>query len=344
MYPGVMTRTPVCAFAVALTVASCVQEPSSSDPSIGDSARAHPTHISLEGSGYVYDVAVADGAIWVTSHAGLYRVDPVTNEAVNVLRTDSLFRVEAGHGALWVSDGQSGQVLRVDPRTAQTVAEIDMPAGPVTRLAVSPEAVWVSAVSNLVRIDPDTNRVVGRVRSEETFGDVAFGEGVLWAIAGANARGAVWRIDPSDGTVEQKTPLPNPGFWNELEVATGAVWVTSSPTVDRNGEALVHLHRIDPSTGAITAHIPLGEGASGLGPEGRAVSLSTLAVDGGSLWVLVDFEGTLLRLDSSDLTVTATFEGLAPPSSDVGTAMTTGVDALWVTRPGSVMRVGLGSG
>jgi len=179
------------------------------------------TQIPLPESGYVYDVAVTEGDVWVTSHAGLFRVDPASVEATNVLPRDDLFRAEPGHAALWISTGSGGRVLRIDPATSSVTAEIDIGAGPVTHLTMSEDAVWVSAVSDLVRIDPATNEVVRRLRSERGFGDVTINDGGLWVIAGANEKGAVWRIDPITAEVQQKMPSPTRAFGTRWNPRTG---------------------------------------------------------------------------------------------------------------------------
>ncbi len=330
--------------ALALVVASCAEKPSAPGPASPEEQPERITQIQLPGSGYIYDVAIAEGAVWVTSQAGLFRIDPATGEAVNVLPHDYLFRAAPGHGALWIATGSFGRVLRIDLQTSRVTAEIDIGAGPVTSLAMSEDAVWASAVSDLVRIDPATNEVAAHLRSEETFGDVALGEGGLWVIAGADEEGAVWRVDPATVEVQQKIPLPNPHFWNEIKARDGAVWVTSSPTVHRNGAALVRLYRIDPSTGQIAAEIPLGEGAFGLGPEEGAASLATLAVGEGSVWVLVDHESLVVRIDPGDLGGSESQEGIpGGSSSDVGSGMTVGAGAVWVTAPEAVTRINLQS-
>src|SRR5687767_9359172 len=66
--------------ALALCVlVACTQRPSASElASPQEHAERSITQIPLPGSGYIYDVAVAEGAVWVTSHAGLFRIDPVT--------------------------------------------------------------------------------------------------------------------------------------------------------------------------------------------------------------------------------------------------------------------------
>ena len=334
-------RWGIAALAISLPLISCaVQRPAAQPPRSGTRSD-EVTQITLPGSGYVHDVAVADRAVWVTSHAGLYKIDLPTNEAVNVLPNDYLFRVAAGHGALWITTGSDGRVLRVDPASNTVTAEIDVREGPVTDLTMSEDAVWVSASSHLVRIDPVANEVVGRVWSRRSFGDIAFDETGLWVIAGPNEEGEVWQIDPTTNDVRQRIPLTNPSFWNEIAVGDRAVWVTSSPTVHQAGTALIHLYRIDPSTGDITADIPLGHGPSELGPGEGAVSYSGLALDEGSVWVLVSWDGLLFSVDVEDLTVSEREGGLDCCGGDVGPGLTIGAGSMWITASSGVTRVSL---
>jgi sugar lactone lactonase YvrE len=326
--------------ALPLFAISCAGQPSTHRTAPSEAQPQRVTKIPLPGSGYVYDVAVAEGTVWVTTHAGLYRIDPATSEAENVLPRDYLFRVVPGHGALWISTGADQRVIRINPRSNDVTAEIVLDAGPVTDLAVSENAVWASASSDLLRIEPATNEVVARLRHRGGFGDVAFGEGTLWVIAGADQDGAVWQIDPVTNDVLQKIPLPNPNFWNEIAAGDGAVWVTTSPIVHRDGAALVRLHRIDPSTGDLTRKIPLGEGASELG-AGGAVSYSALAVGEGSVWALVFFESLLLQVDPGDVSVIDSLDGIAVGSSDVSPGLAVGAGTVWVTAPEAITRVSL---
>ena len=299
--------------------------PSSIQPTASATPPGKVTQIPLSGSGYVHDVAVAGGAVWVTSRAGLYRIDLAMHDAANVLPNDYFFRVSSGHGGLWITTGSDGHVFRVDPASKTVTAEIDIREGPVTELAMSKDAVWVSATSDLVRIDPMTDEVVARLHSRKGFGDIGFGEAGLWVISGANEDGEVWQIDPETSIVLQRVPLANPHYWNEIAVGADAVWVTSSPNVHRDGMALVHLNRIDASTGAITADVPLGEGPSGLEPSEGAASYAALALIEGSLWVLVSFEGQLFDVATEDLLgVSAILDGIEVGGGDVGPGMTVG--------------------
>jgi len=186
-----------------------------------------------------------------------------------------------------------------------------------------------------------TNEVVGRLRSRSGFGDIAFGKSGLWVIVGAGRDGEVWLFDPATNDVRQRVPLANPSFWNEIAVGDEAVWVTSSPTVHQAGTALVHLYRIDPQTGDITADIPLGHGPSELRQGEGAVSYSGLALDDGSVWVLVNWDGLLFSVDTGDLKVSEREDGLDCCGSGVGPGLTVGAGSLWITATRAVTRVSL---
>jgi hypothetical protein len=192
-----------------------------------------------------------------------------------------------------------------------------------------------------VRIDPDTDEVVARLANKASFGDVGFGGAGLWVIAGANNDGEVWQIDPVSNEVKQEVPLANPSFWNEVAVGDNAVWGTSSPTAHRDGAALVTLHEIDPSTGHVTAEIPLGDGYVALRPDEGAVSYSALVLDRASVWGLVNFEGQLIQVEPRDLSVRETLDGVEAGGSGLGPGMTIGAGSLWISAPYGITRINL---
>ena len=327
--------------AISLALVSCASEPSPTSPAPSEILSDRTTQVlPLPESGDIWDVAVSQDAVWVTSQRGLFRIDIATSEAVNVLPEEYLFRVAISSGSVWMTTGENGHVVRFDPDTKAVAAEIDVRAGPVTDLAVSEDAVWASASSELVRIDPATNEVVARLRSQGGFGDIALGESGLWVVSGSGEEGEVWQIDPATNDVRQRLSLANPSYWNEIAVGNGAVWVTSSPTVHTDGQALVHLHRIDPSSGDITADIPLGDGPSGLGTNEGAVSYSALALAEGSVLVLVSYEGLLLSLDTGQLSVSETEDGI-DCCSGLGPGLTIGAGSAWITVADAIMRISL---
>src|SRR6266511_2182567 len=106
-------------------------------------------------------------------------------------------------------------------------------------VAVSDGAVWVPGFGAVSRLDPATDRVVGRVRTPGTgdYSSIAVGEGSVWVTAG---RGGVYRIDPAINRVVATVHVG--GFVQGSAVGAGRVWVT------RPTEGPGDLIRIDPQT------------------------------------------------------------------------------------------------
>lgn len=93
--------------------------------------------------------------------------------------------------------------------------------GPVGDIAPTPDAVWVSASNELLRIDPASNEIAARLPFDGGVG-IAVDETGVWAIAGANREGTVVRIDPDTNRVIDSVPVPNPSFWNDIDAGAGA--------------------------------------------------------------------------------------------------------------------------
>jgi hypothetical protein len=120
--------------------------------------------------------AVSAAGVWVVCCGGetflgpsrLVRVDPATNRVVaQVLLPGLPDAVGVGSSGVWVR-AAAGPIWRVDPVTNRVVAEVTIPhglSGTRGSVLVGHDAVWVSdpASRTVVRIDPRSNRVVGRV-------------------------------------------------------------------------------------------------------------------------------------------------------------------------------------
>jgi len=151
-------------------------------------------------------------------------------------------------------------------------------------LAVAAERLWVLAAGGVVRIDPESNRVVGQpLRVPADAEAIAVGQGALW-VAGA-APGdlatpgddAVTRIDLATGHTEAAITVGRAPL--DLVARPGAVWVTNAGGGDR-------VARIDPQTNRLAGR-PVRTGAS---PQ-------SLAVGGGSLWVANHDARTVTRIE-----------------------------------------------
>ena len=65
--------------------------------------------------------------------------------------------IAVGAGGVWLADPFDEQIVRIDPKTRRVMARI--PAGAVTTLAVTGDAVWALSSLGLVRVDPAQDRV-----------------------------------------------------------------------------------------------------------------------------------------------------------------------------------------
>jgi hypothetical protein len=100
--------------------------------------------------------------------------------------------IAVGPSGVWLADPFDGLVVRIDPKTRRVMARI--PAGAVTTLAVTRDAVWGLSSMGLIRVDPAHDRLVA----------VAPDPGLRRARFVAADAGAVWtagwssvsRIDP----------------------------------------------------------------------------------------------------------------------------------------------------
>jgi streptogramin lyase len=86
-------------------------------------------------------------------------------------------------------------------------------------------ATWVASQGALLRIDPQTDRVVATVPTPVSgeSASIAFGEGAVWVTSG-QANGVVYRVDPAANRVTATIGVPGGAFG--IVVAAGTVWVT----------------------------------------------------------------------------------------------------------------------
>lgn len=267
------------------------------------------------------------GQVWVGDHGGrgiapaLHRIDPVTGLAQRfeqpTLTDHYICSLHGGDGSLLVlttcphvdSDSVHPMVAVVDPASG-TVTEIASgPGFDVGALAIEGQ-VWAAvaevgdAPARLVRIEPATRTVT----------DVDLGEPV-------EVRGAT--------------------------VAFGSLWLTSHARLDAGSTARAgRVLRIDPSTGEVVARIDVGDPAeriataTGSGAEGPG---SVTATDG-AVWVALDDEGRVARIDPATDTVVAHVD-VTTTRGEHGPLLYGDGDTLWVRAPSTeVARIDAGTG
>ncbi|MDX6682127.1 MAG: hypothetical protein QOG94_2166 [Solirubrobacteraceae bacterium] len=150
--------------------------------------------------GGVGDVAVGEGAVWVTNtfSSSVTRVDPNNLEDTRRIRVGPVPNgVAVGEGAVWVALGRGKAVARVDPRKRRRTATIALGVSP-TRVAVGGGSVWVTArdANRLFRIDPKRDRVRESIETDsEPFAlDVTDGHYVYLTLTDDITGGGVQRV------------------------------------------------------------------------------------------------------------------------------------------------------
>lgn len=200
------------------------------DPSTGEATRfAVPAPGIPEES----SIAVTDDAVWAIIRPAnganwtLIGLDPNSGVIIRTIDAgaDTLAAVRGGFGSLWVTR-PSGLLLRIDPITGETQAEIELPHRS-TFLSIGPDAVWVmNQVGDVCRIDPDTNEVVATVTANRAGiqgGDIVASADAVWVQA--NSLLAV-EIDPATNEVVQRIG-PAQGSGSIAITADNAVWITA---------------------------------------------------------------------------------------------------------------------
>jgi YVTN family beta-propeller protein len=161
------------------------------------------------------------------------------------------------------------------PPAGTVSATISLPSqSQLYSIAVTDTAVWVHAVDagTVLRIDPQTNRVVATIHVGHGWGEVAREGGFVWVLNRLDS--TVSKIDTQTNRVVATISLPPPN--GHLAVSPGAIWVSSlSNNVVR---------RIDPETNKVVASIPISDGPA------------EMSYGAGSLWVC-GWNGAVWRLN-----------------------------------------------
>jgi YVTN family beta-propeller protein len=132
----------------------------------------------------------------------------------------------AGDGALWLAgDARERVVWRVDPNTHRVVARIRLPFIPKA-IAAGSGAVWVTSLlgDTVSRIDPRTNRIVATIPVGRGPDSIAAADGAVWVTSAIDD--ALWRIDPRTNRVVAHIPLH--GIPRAVAIGAGGVWVTTT--------------------------------------------------------------------------------------------------------------------
>jgi hypothetical protein len=197
--------------------------------------------------GYPFVMATGLGSVWVSTDAGLVKIDPSAARVVATfaVHTDLLGTAAGSVWATGAGGGGTSAVMRIDPtdgRILDAVGFFD-----ACRLLATDQGVWVSSCRGglptgsqgdvLERIDPATGRVAYRVPVEQWGGALSLTQGWLWESRWVGDHVQIEARDPATGTLTGAvlTVEPGPQPWGSQSIGTpevftavgaGSFWLT----------------------------------------------------------------------------------------------------------------------
>ena len=192
---------------------------------------------------------------------------------------------------------------RLDPRSGEEVAQIKLEGffAEITDVAVGAGSVWVSsadgAADAVLRIDPETERVVDRVPVPAgSATSLAFGHGSVWIAS--SGRGTLSRVVPRTGEVTAEIEVGRGAVDVASDAGSGGVWVAFG-----GGSEAIRLSRVDPETDHLVAEIPIA-------PQARYGGARGVAAGEGAVWAQSADSGRLFKVDpATDEVVASLFLG-----------------------------------
>ncbi len=239
----------------------------SSDPVDGTAIGTTLTGVDTPG-----DINAGEKWLWVDDSSALYRIDPTTLEMtpVDYGRISPQQRtITLSSNGPWVTDPDSGDVVRVDADTATLALDWLFPSDTiyVHNLVAGGEALWANATSEdrmeILKLDPDTGAVIARVNADQSvFNPLVFEDDSLWATwwrDSPNRSYVVVRFD-TELEVVAEIELPNvrPGFFFNDQMVSGdghiflTGYVCDCPDPWNPDDPIGRIVRIDPATNTIT--------------------------------------------------------------------------------------------
>jgi glutamine cyclotransferase len=113
-----------------------------------------------------------------------------------------------------------GKIQKVDPATGEVLAIIPAPPNAdYAGLTWAEGALWVAQYQGrrILKIDPETGRVLRTVQSDRLVTGVTFAEGELWHGAVEAGQAELRRVDPGSGEVLEALAMPGGAYVSGLE-------------------------------------------------------------------------------------------------------------------------------
>ena len=187
--------------------------------------------------------------------------------------------VAYGSNAVWVANGGSNTVTKIDAETHQAIDTIPVGGSP-TAVAVSPGAVWVANNfdGTVWRIDPVSDEKVASIPVGNGPTALAYGAGKVWVTNAGDA--TLVPIDPKTDKAGRPITVGADPSGVAVSSDPASVWVTS------RSQNAVYVIDPRPSSNQVTQVVNVGSGPS------------AVAAGFGSVWVANSFDGTVDRIDA----------------------------------------------
>ena len=182
-----------------------------------------------------FDVLRAYGSAWALSFemGTVTLLDPRTGGVERVLRVgNDPAGLESCGGRVWVGHGRASSWLSsIDPRTLR-IRRIPVAATEPRRPRCIRGVLWVATPESVLRLDPSSGRVLGRLRIGETLADIAAApDGLVWVTDKEHS--VVYRLDPTGSKIIDSFPAGAGAY--ALVRTGGTMWVTSFAGSDVRG-------------------------------------------------------------------------------------------------------------
>ena len=232
------------------------------------SARGSPDLETVNAGGTIGGVAVGDGSVWVTDQdtGSVLRIDPATSKIVDQIRSgNGATAALFAAGSLWVANQTDGTVSRID--TARDKVTKTIPVGEAPRaLAFGAGSLWVADGQLGTITRVDVDTNLPLSSISVGTAPTAIAFGEGSLWVGNAQGGGVSRIDPRTARVLSTTAAGQTA--DAIAVVAHRVWVASS--------AAHLLEQIDPHDGHLVRKLKLGGSPVGLGRLGSLLAVTAL--------------------------------------------------------------------
>jgi YVTN family beta-propeller protein len=186
---------------------------------------------------------------------------PVVVAKIKVAQYSQPCATAAGGRFVWVSEYGQPYLVRIDPRTNKVVGRTRIGNGSCG-LGYGDGSLWVedTNTSTISRVSVHTFKRTAAIKVGSTPYDATFAYGSAWTTT--YGTGDLERIDPARNRVIARWPLQNAAG---VVAAFGSVWATG----------LTSVIRVDPASGKVLATIPVPESAAWTAASADAVWVTT---------------------------------------------------------------------